>query len=337
MTILRAAPVALTLLVAAAGCGLGLSSRGDAAGGPGTAGKPGAVARGGSDAQLKGVDLSALETDRQQKMFFEVAGELYAPCADQAVSLFECVSDDRPCAACTPMSQLVADQLGRGATKQNAKAAALVRFGADGVKTVPALDSPSKGPANAPVTIVVFSDFECPACRAAMPLLSDAQEARPKEVRLVHKFYPLPKHTHAKGAAYAAYAAMKQNKYWEMEEILFENQEALTERDLERYAEDIGLDMERFRRDKASAEAKAMVERDMKDADAAGLAYTPFIFVNGRQFDSAHFRLDRDLDAWIATEIELARTRATAASPGPSASGQAAPNQPAPSQPAPRD
>jgi protein-disulfide isomerase len=321
MTIQQAASVALTLLLAA-GCGLGLSSRGDAAGSPAGTSKPGAVARGGSDAQLKGVNLAALETDRQQKMFFEVTGELYAPCADQAVPLFQCVSEERPCAACTPMSQLVADQLGRGATKQNAKAAALVRFGADGVKTVPLADSPSKGPANAPVTIVVFSDFECPACRAAVPLLSDAQEARPKEVRLVHKFYPLPKHTHAKGAAYAAYAAMKQNKYWEMEEILFENQEELAERDLERYAEDIGLDMERFRRDRSSVEAKAMVERDIKDGDAAGLGYTPFILVNGRQFDSTYFRLDRDLDTWIATEIELARPKST---------------PPAPNQPPPRD
>ena len=315
----QALAIALTLL-SAAGCGLGLSSRGDAAGAPAGTGKPGAVARGGTDAQLKGVNLAALETDRQQKLFWEVTGELFAPCAEQAVPLSQCVSEDRPCAACTPMSQVVADQIGRGATKQNAKAAALVRFGADGVRTVPLADSPSKGPANAPVTIVVFSDFECPACRAAMPLLSDAQEARPKEVRLVHKFYPLPKHTHAKGAAYAAYAALKQNKYWEMEEVLFENQEELTERDLERYAQDIGLDIERFRKDKASPEAKAMVERDMKDGDAAGLGYTPFVIVNGRQFDGAHFRLDRDLDTWIATEIELARSKSSAASP----------NQPAP-------
>lgn len=290
-----------------AGCGLGLSSRGDVPQGATGAGKPGsAPIETGAEASLKGVDLSALTTSRQQKEFFEVAGSLFAPCADQAVPLPQCIEEERPCAACRPMTQVVADQLGRGAPKANAKAAALARFSPEAVKTIPLHDSPSRGPAKAPVTIVVFSDFECPACQAAVPFLTDVQEAHAEHVRLVHKFYPLPKHTHAKGAAYAAYAAMKQGKYWEMEELLFENQESLGEQDLERYATELKLDLDRFRKDKSSPEAKAMVERDMKDAEEAGLAYTPFIFVNGRLFDSAFFRLDRDIEQWIATEVELA-------------------------------
>jgi protein-disulfide isomerase len=304
-----ALPFALSLVLA--GCGLGLSSRGDMPqSGAGSSKLGAAPIESGPDASLKGVDLSALTTSRQQKEFWEVAGSLFAPCAEQAVPLPQCIEEDRPCAACRPMTQVVADQLGRGAPKSNAKAAALARFSPDAVKTIPVHDSPTRGPAKAPVTIIVFSDFECPACQAAVPLLSDIQEAHPEHVRLVHKFYPLPKHTHAKGAAYAAYAAMKQGKYWEMEELLFENQDALGEQDLERYAAELKLDLDRFRKDKSSPEAKAMVERDMKDAEEAGLAYTPFIFVNGRLFDSAFFRLDRDLEQWIATEVELASAAA---------------------------
>lgn len=300
----------LVLGFALGGCGLGLSSRGEGVEtGVGLGSKTTPRAENGSDPALKGVDLSALSTTRQQQEFWEVAGSLFAPCPDQAVPLPQCVSEERPCAACTPMTQVVADQIGRGAPKSNAKAAALARFGTDTVKAIPLHDSPAKGPANAPVTIVVFSDFECPACRAAVPLLSDMQDAYAEHVRLVHKFYPLPKHTRAKGAAYAAIAAMKQGKYWEMEELLFENQEALSEQDLERYAAELKLDMDRFKKDAASAETKAIVERDMKDAEDAGLAYTPFIFVNGRQFDSAYFRLDRDLEKWIETEVELAGAR----------------------------
>jgi protein-disulfide isomerase len=214
------------------------------------------------------------------------------------------------------MTQLVADQIGRGIPKSNAKAAALIRFGADTVKPLPLRDSPAKGAANAPVTIVVFSDFECPACQAAVPLLEEAQDARPNDVRLVHKFYPLPKHLRAKDAAYAAIAAMKQGKYWQMEELLFENQEALSDQDLERYAAELKLDIERFRKDKAAPETKAMVERDVQDGEDAGLRYTPFIFINGRLFDSDHFRLDRDLDKWIQTEVELAKA-AAASKPAP--------------------
>jgi protein-disulfide isomerase len=203
------------------------------------------------------------------------------------------------------MAQLVADQVAGGATKTSAKAAALARFGAEPVKDVPVRDSPAKGPANAPVTIVVFSDFQCPSCKAAMPLLAAVQKKNDKQVRLVHKFYPLSKHLRARDAAYAAIAAMKQGKYWAMEELIFDNQEALADQDLERYAAEIGLDLDKFRADRAAADTKAIVDRDIQDGDAAGLTGTPFIFVNGRLFDPAHFRLDRDLERWVATEIEL--------------------------------
>ncbi len=286
-------PLLFLLALALAGCGLGLSSRGEVE-------QPAA-----RRPAPPGVDLSKLTEQRQHDEFWEVAGALLAPCPDQAVPLTQCVSEARPCAACTPMTQLVADQVARGAPKANAKAAASLRFGPDSVKDVPVRDSPAKGPADARVTIVAFSDFECPACRAALPLLSAAQAAHPKDVRLVHKFYPLPKHTYAKDAAYAAIAAMRQGKYWAMEELLFDNQDALTPKDLEGYATELGLDLARFRADVAAPETKAMVERDVADAEAAGLKYTPFIFVNGRHFDPTLFRIDKDLDTWIKAELAL--------------------------------
>jgi protein-disulfide isomerase len=314
--------LACLLGLSSAACGLGLSSRGDAVDvTPRDKGGAAATERRGDPGDLPGVDLSALSETRLRNEFWDVAQSLYAPCPDQAVPLPQCVKEDRACAACVPMTQLIADQIGRGTPKANAKAAALARFGLETVKSVPLRDSPARGPEKAPVTIVVFSDFQCPACQAAIPLLEEAQDAHPNEVRLVHKFYPLPKHTRAKDAAYAAYAAMKQGKYWQMEELLFENQDALSDQDLERYAAELKLDIERFRKDKASPEAKAMVERDMQDAEAVDLQYTPFILVNGRQFDSAYFRIDRDLESWIQTEIELAKAGAIAR-PAPS---QAAP------------
>jgi protein-disulfide isomerase len=303
---------ALLFLVALTGCGLGLSSRperSDVA----DKGKSGATVQAETGAipqakdpprPLPGIETAKLSQERQQA-FWDVASRLYAPCTDQAVTLVQCVEESRPCGGCAPMAGLVAEQIERGVNRSNAAAAATLRFSPDAVKPVPLRNSPSKGPASAAVTIVVFSDFECPACGAAVPLLSEAADKHPNDVRLVHKYFPLAKHLRAKAAAKAAFAAQKQNKYWAMEKIIFENQSALADEDLDKYAEKVGLDMAQYRIDKGSAEADEVIERDIADGDAAGLKFTPFVLVNGRLFDPTFFRYDRDLEPWIATEKKL--------------------------------
>jgi protein-disulfide isomerase len=126
-------------------------------------------------------------------------------------------------------------------------------------------------------------------------------------VRLVHKFYPLVNHhVHAEGAARAAIGALRQGRYWEMERMLFENQSALTEADLMIYAGQIKLDLDRLRADMKSDATRQMIERDKADADRAGLMGTPFILINGREFDLAYFRPETDLEPWVAMELELA-------------------------------
>lgn len=166
-------------------------------------------------------------------------------------------------------------------------------------------DSPARGSATAPVTIVVWSDFQCPSCRRGVPILDKAFEANEAVVRLVHKFYPLKSHPRGEDAARAAIAAAAQGKYWEMERILFEHQSALEPRDLERYASLLELDLTRFRADLASARTTAWLERDRAAADALGLDGTPFIVVNGRSFDLRLFSLEDDLDAWIRLEVAM--------------------------------
>jgi protein-disulfide isomerase len=90
-----------------------------------------------------------------------------------------------------------------------------------------------------------------------------------------------------------------------MEHLLFENQDAQTESDLDRYARELQLDMKRFHHDMSSARATQILERDHADGERAGLNGTPHILINGRPFDSAHFNLNLDLDAWVTLEIEL--------------------------------
>jgi len=264
---------------------------------------------------VNGIDVSALD-DKQKHAWWKLVSSLYSPCTDQAVGLVQCINESRPCAGCVPMARFIADRIKGGASSVDAEAAAAIRFGPE-TKKVELRDSPSVGPKDAPVTIVVWSDFECPHCARGIPILEKFQKEHASNVRLVHKFYPLTKkHLKAKGAAIAAYAAQRQGKYWEMEKMLFENQDALDPTDLERYAKKVGLDLTTYRNDVAAGPSEAIVDRDIADGDEAGLHSTPFILINGRHFDLDYFKYP-DLDSWVALELELAPKASEPAAPKP--------------------
>lgn len=264
---------------------------------------------------LPGVDTSEL-TSRERGVFWRWASQLYAPCPEVAVSVAACVKEDRPCASCAPAARFLAGRARAGDGQSEAIVAFTVRFGPE-VKKIDLGDSPVKGKPSAPVTIVVWSDYECPACGYAVPMLDELLEKHPDEVRLVHKLYPLNSHPHSRPAARAALAAKKQGKYWEMEKVLFSHQRALEDADLSGYAKEIGLDMAKFQKDFADPKADEIIDRDRAEADKHGLSGTPFIVINGREFDLGLFKLDRDLESWIATEVEIqkkdAQLRAIAA------------------------
>ena len=269
---------------------------------PGPPGAPPLAAQSTPPQKLAGVEV---DLDRREAaIFWQVVSQLYAPCPSEAVSLRACVEEARACGACLPAARLLASKVQQGASVDVAREIYAERFGPDR-KIVDAADSPSRGPEGAPVTIMVWSDFECPHCRRAMPVLDRMVEKYGGHVRLVHKLYPLAQHTFAGGAARAAIAAQVQGKYWEMERALFAHPTELGERDLERHAAGIGLDVQRFRADMSSAKATRILARDHDDAARAGLTSTPFILVNGREVRLDHWKLDRDLDDWIALELTL--------------------------------
>ncbi len=257
---------------------------------------------------LPGVDTSEL-TPRERRNYWRWVSQLYAPCPELAVSIAQCVKEQSACSACVPAARFLAERARAGAPQNEAIGAFTVRFGAN-VRNVDMADSPSRGPAGAPVTIVVWSDFECPACGFAVPYLDSLLEKFPEDVRLVHKLYPLKSHTHSREAARAAIAARRQGKYWEMEKELFSHQKHLEEADLEKYAKGIGLNMVRYAQDYADPKAEEVIERDRAEADKQGLSGTPFILVNGREFDLSYFRLDRDLEPWIVAEAAVQRKAA---------------------------
>lgn len=141
--------------------------------------------------------------------------------------------------------------------------------------------APVRGKADAPVTLVVFSDFECPWCGKLEPLLAQVLAANPETVRVVFKHLPLPMHAQAEPAALAAIAAQRQGKFWEMHDGLFAVQQwtpaAITET-----ATRIGLDMTRFQADMNSQETRMQLAKDRADAQAAEVNATPSVFVNGQ-------------------------------------------------------
>ena len=145
-------------------------------------------------------------------------------------------------------------------------------------------DSPSKGPADAKVTIVEFSDYQCPFCSQAEPLIDQVMAAYPKDVKRVYKQFPLTSiHPNALPASKAAVAAGKQGKFWEMHAKLFGNQRELSPENYKKWAEELKLDVAKFEKDMASPEVQAQIDKEMQEAKAADVTGTPTIFVNGKR------------------------------------------------------
>lgn len=143
-------------------------------------------------------------------------------------------------------------------------------------------DDPAMGPANAPVTIVMFSDFQCPACAATHPVLKKAIEAFPGKVRFVVRDFPLESiHANAFNAARAASAAHAQGKFFEYGEFLYKHQDALDTPSLLKYAAEMGLNVKQFEIDFNSEKTAAEIRKDQADGDSYVVNSTPTIFVNG--------------------------------------------------------
>ena len=144
-----------------------------------------------------------------------------------------------------------------------------------------AAEGPSRGPKDAPVTIVEFSDFECPYCGAAHDTVEQVMSAYAGKVRLVYRQFPLSFHPHAEKAAEASLCAADQGKFWEYHDVLFKNQKKLDPTDLKAFAGEVGLDVQKFTQCLESGDKKKVVDADQQAGLAAGVGGTPAFFING--------------------------------------------------------
>jgi protein-disulfide isomerase len=164
--------------------------------------------------------------------------------------------------------------------------------------------APSRGAPDAPVTIVEFSEFQCPFCSRAQPTLKQILERYAGKVKLVHRDFPLDSlHPRARPAAEAARCARDQEKFWEYHDLVFKNFPQASADDLKRYASQAGLDVTRFEGCLSAGVHKTAVQDDVDEGTKLGVTGTPAFFINGRLISGA-----QPLDAFVRViEDELAR------------------------------
>jgi protein-disulfide isomerase len=151
------------------------------------------------------------------------------------------------------------------------------------VQNISVDDDPARGALNAPVTIVEFTDFQCPACGAMHPVLEEVLKSYGNKIRFVVRDFPLNQHEFARNAAEAANAANAQGKFFEYVTLLFKNQKALDVVSLKKYASELGLDRARFDAALDRNVYAAEVKKDIEDGEMYGVGSTPTIFINGVQ------------------------------------------------------
>ncbi|HUK66053.1 MAG TPA: thioredoxin domain-containing protein [Anaeromyxobacteraceae bacterium] len=216
------------------------------------------------------VDKAKKPTDDEMKKFYDEQA------AKQQLPPFEQVKDqiaqylEKP--AMLAAQQAFADQLKKDYAVEVALKPPRLEVAAEG---------PARGAPGARVTIVEFSDYQCPYCSRAEETVKEVMKAYDGKIRLVYRDYPLPFHPQAQKAAEAAHCAGDQGKYWEMHEKLFANQQALEPPALKGYAKDLGLDQGKFDKCLDAGEKASLVETNRKAGEKVGVTGTPAFFING--------------------------------------------------------
>jgi protein-disulfide isomerase len=239
---------------------------------------------------LPNVDLSGL-SPAQRKAALEAMREFPCLCGC-GLKIAECRVKDTSCGDSRAFAAIVVKAVKEGkdpeeALRNSGRAklrAAASRILGDRV-AIPIQGAPSKGPAAARITLVEFSDFECPYCSAAAVKVEAVLKAYPNDVRLVYKQFPLPSHPHAMMASAAALAAQAQGKFWPMHDRLFAHHAGLSPETIAALAKEIGLDMARFRADMQAASIRRTIDQDVADGDKLIVDSTPTFFINGKKYN----------------------------------------------------
>jgi protein-disulfide isomerase len=237
---------------------------------------------------LPGVDFSGLSKPQRDAVLTVVRTEPCACGCDMKVA--ECRMKDPACA----FSRRLAAFAIRTASSGKSEAAIRAELDKYAKEPPPLLDppvklsiagAPFKGPADAKVTIVEFSDFQCPYCAKAAVEASEVVQKFPKDVKLVFKQFPLEDHSQASLAAEASLAAQAQGKFWPLHDKMYANFRQINRARILVWATEAGLDMNRFRAELDARKYAARVKAEEQEGEAAGVGGTPTFFINGKKFN----------------------------------------------------
>lgn len=236
---------------------------------------------------LPNVDMTGLNAD-QKHALLKLLREEACTCGC-GMKMAQCRLQDPKCAFSRMSATAAVKALKDGKTPDQMRSAALaenhLKTLDDAVK-IHLEGSASKGPAGAKITLVEFSDFQCPYCSKAAFALDELARKYPGDVRLVYKHYPIAMiHNNAIISARASVAANNQGKFWPLHDRMFSNSNKLSRENILAWAKEFNMDMTRFVKDLDSKETTTVVERDIKEADDIGVLGTPTVFLNGKRYN----------------------------------------------------
>src|SRR5215471_5850401 len=242
---------------------------------------------------LKDVDFTGL-TPARKTLALKALRSMGCACGC-SMKVAQCRVEDPGCAYSRGLSGEIVDAVRKGKNIDDAIAAAKEsRWGKrpepkllDDPVNIPTQGSPSTGPANARITLVEFSDFQCPYCGKASQQIAAILKAYPNDVKLIFKQFPLDFHPSAQVSAQAALAANLQGKFWQLHDLMFSNRAILSRRSILLWADAIKLDMKRFNADLDSEPIKKLVARDYEDGIKAGVEGTPTVFIDGQRYNGS--------------------------------------------------
>jgi protein-disulfide isomerase len=270
---------------------------------------------------LNGVDFSSL-SPAQKATVLKILREHDCSCGC-GMKMAQCRMLDPSCSYSRGLASVIVQAIKDGKSEADAvTAASESKFGhvqqpklLEDPVPIPTGGSPIRGLQTAPVTLVEFSDFQCPYCVAAFPELEAVLKAYPTQVKLIFKQYPLETHSQAALAAAAAIAAQKQGKFWPMHDAMFTAHDDLSRDNLLALAQKNGIDLKRFQADLDSTEVKEAITRDVQDGDRAGVSGTPTLFIDGQHYNGP-IQLDA-LKPLLAAELKHPAVAAQTASSKP--------------------
>ncbi|HTP32344.1 MAG TPA: thioredoxin domain-containing protein [Candidatus Acidoferrales bacterium] len=240
---------------------------------------------------LNGVELAGL-TPARKAIALKAMRMMGCSCGcDMKVA--ECRVKDPSCSYSKGLAASIVDSVRAGKSETDAIEAAKATKWAhrpepkllDDPVQIPTQGAPATGPANARITLVEFSDFQCPYCSKAAVQIAAILKAYPKDVKLIFKQYPLDSHPQAQICAQGALAAHQQGKFWQLHDLMFANRSKLSRQAILLWAQTTGVDMKRFTADLDSPAIKKAVARDVADGDKAGVEGTPTVFIDGQRYN----------------------------------------------------